>query len=299
MTAAARPAVLKGIALGVVSMALFAVLHSAVRELSDTMSAFQIVFWRMSLSVVMLMPWFAWKGFDRLRTRKFGLHVQRAAVNFGGMALWFGAIAVVPLAKAVAVHFTLPLFVLVMAAAFLHERVGPRRVAATAVGFAGMLIVLRPGSAEIGWPEAMILLSAALYAATVIYLKKMVATETPLAITFYTNVLICVFCMPPAAWFWVAPELEDVLPIAVVGVIGTLAPLLYTIGLRSADASIIAALDFLRLPFTAAIAFALFGEIPEVWVWIGAAVIVVSTSCITARESRLARARTGGGDGAA
>ncbi len=303
MTAIARPvrspALLKGIAIGVVSMALFAVLHSAVRELSDTMSAFQIVFWRMGISVVALMPWFAWKGFDRLRTRKFGLHVQRAAVNFGGMALWFSAIAVVPLAKAVAVHFTLPLFVLVMAAAFLHERIGRRRVAATLVGFGGMLVILRPGSAEIGWPEAMILLSAALYAATVIYLKKMVATEKPLAITFYTNVLIGAFCVPPAAWFWVSPQWEDLLPIAVVGVIGTLAPLLYTIGLRSADASIMAALDFLRLPFTAAVAFALFGEVPEIWVWIGAAVIVVSTSYITARESRLARARPGDGDGTA
>ena len=291
------PAVLKGIGIGVVSMVLFAVLHSAVRELSDTMSAFQIVFWRMGISILLLMPWYAWKGFHRLRTRRFGLHAQRAAINFIGMVLWFSAIAVVPLGKAVAIHFTLPLFVVVLAALVLREHVGPRRIAAVVVGFAGMLVILRPGSADIGWPEVMILVSAVLYAATVIYLKAMVATETPLALTFYTNILIGAFCVPPAIVFWVAPAWPDLLPILIIGVMGTLAPFLYTTALKAADASVMAALDFLRLPFTAALAFALFGEVPEIWVWIGGAVIVVSTSYIAARESRAARAEASGGRG--
>ncbi len=291
------PAVLRGIGIGIVSMALFAVLHSAVRELSDTMSAFQIVFWRMAISILLLMPWYAWKGFHQLRTRRFGLHAQRAAINFAGMVLWFSAIAVVPLGKAVAIHFTLPLFVILLAVLILGERVGPRRIAAVVVGFVGMLVILRPGSADIGWPEIMILVSAVLYAATVIYLKAMVATEKPLALTFYTNILIGIFCVPPAIVFWVVPAWPDLLPILIIGVMGTLAPFFYTTALRSADASVMAALDFLRLPFTAALAFALFGEIPEIWVWIGAAVIVVSTSYITARESRLARAEPPGGRG--
>ena len=295
-TSSPAPAVLKGIGIGIVSMALFAVLHSAVRELSDTMSAFQIVFWRMSISILLLMPWYAWKGFHQLRTRRFGLHAQRAAINFAGMVLWFSAIAVVPLGKAVAIHFTLPLFVVVLAALILREHVGPRRIAAVVIGFIGMLIILRPGSAEIGWPEVMILVSAVLYAATVIYLKAMVATEKPLALTFYTNILIGIFCVPPAIVFWAAPAWPDLLPILIIGVMGTLAPFLYTTALKSADASVMAALDFLRLPFTAALAFALFGEIPEIWVWIGAAVIVVSTFYITARESRAARAVSGGRD---
>lgn len=281
-----------GIALGILSMALFAAVHSSVRALSDTMSAFQIVFWRMSISVLLMTPWYAWKGFHLLRTKRLGMHVQRALVNFGGMILWFHAIAIVPLGKAVAIHFTLPLFVLVLAAVALGERTGPRRIAATAVGFGGMLVVLRPGSAEIGLPEAMILGSALLYAATVVYLKAMVATEAPLALTFYTNCLICAFCVPPALIFWVTPTWNDLLPILALGFLGTFAPFLYTTALRTTDASVLAPLDFLRLPFTAALAFALFGEVPEIWVWAGAAIIVLSTWYITVRENAAAR---GGG----
>ena len=282
----------RGIAIGILSMALFAAVHSSVRALSDTMSAFQIVFWRMSISVLLMMPWYAWKGFHLLRTKRLGMHVQRALVNFGGMILWFHAIAIVPLGKAVAIHFTLPLFVLVLAAVTLGEKTGPRRIAATAAGFGGMLVILRPGSAEIGLPEAMILGSALLYAATVIYLKAMVATEAPLALTFYTNCLICAFCVPPALIFWVVPTWGDLLPILALGVLGTFAPFLYTVALRTTDAGVLAPLDFLRLPFTAALAFALFGEVPEIWVWAGAAVIVLSTWYITVREN--AAARSGG-----
>lgn len=283
--------VIKGALIAVVAMVLFALVHSSVRALTDTMSAFQIVFLRMAVSVALMMPYYAWKGFYHLKTRRTGMHVQRALVNFTGMILWFHALGIVPLAKAVAIHFTLPLFVLVLAALTLGERVGVRRVAATVVGFCGVLVILRPGTASVGLPEAMILGSAALYGATVILLKKMLDTETPLALTFYTNLYICVLSIPPALWYWVPPAVDDILPILFIGALGTLAPFLFTTALRTADASVIAPIDFLRLPFTAAIAFALFGEVPEIWVWVGGAIIFFSTWYITMRESRLARER--------
>ena len=270
-------------------MILFSTTHTSVRYLSDTMSTFEIVFWRMLLSMAMLMPWFAWKGIHLLRTARPGMHAMRALVNFGGMILWFYAIGVVPLGKAVAIHFTLPLFLLVLAAIFLGERVGPRRIIATLVGFGGALVILRPGAVEIGWPELMILGSAALYGGTVVFLKFMVRTETPLALTFYTNAFIFVFCLPPAIWLWVGPTVDDILPILVIGITGTFAPFLYTTALRMADASVIAPTDFLRLPITAGFAFALFGEVPEIWVWVGGGIIFLSTWYITARENRLER----------
>jgi drug/metabolite transporter (DMT)-like permease len=283
------PTILKGVLIAVFSMILFSTTHTSVRYLSDTMSTFEIVFWRMLLSMAMLMPWFAWKGIHLLRTARPGMHAMRALVNFGGMILWFYAIGVVPLGKAVAIHFTLPLFLLVLAAIFLGERVGPRRIIATLVGFGGALVILRPGAVEIGWPELMILGSAALYGGTVVFLKFMVRTETPLALTFYTNAFIFVFCLPPAIWLWVGPTVDDILPILVIGITGTFAPFLYTTALRMADASVIAPTDFLRLPITAGFAFALFGEVPEIWVWVGGGIIFLSTWYITARENRLER----------
>lgn len=282
-------ALIRGVLIAIVSMVLFSSAHSAVRALSDTMTAHQIVFWRMAVSMAMLMPFYAWKGFHHLQSRRISMHAQRAVLNFIGMLLWFYAIGVVPLGKAVAIHFTLPLFVLLLAALVLGEKVGPRRIGATIVGFCGMLVILRPGLADVGLPETMILGSAALYGATVIYLKKMVATETPLALTFYTNGFIFLFSIPAAVYYWVQPTLSDIAPILVIGILGTAAPFLFTTALRSADASVIASIDFLRLPFTAGLAYALFGEVPEIWVWIGGAIIFFSTYYITMRESQLAR----------
>ena len=285
------PSVLTGLVIAVVAMFLFSLTHTSVRLMSDTMTAFQIVFWRMLLSMAILMPWYAWQGFGLLKTRRPGMHALRAAVNCGGMLLWFFAIAVVPLGKAVAIHFVLPIFVMVLAVIVLRERVGIRRMSAALVGFGGVLLVLRPNEFGIGWPEIMILGSALCYATTVIFLKYMVKSETPLALTFYTNFFILLFTIPPTIWFWVPPSVDDIFPILAIGVTGTFAPLLYTTALRIADASIIAATDFLRLPITAGLAFALFGEVPDIWVWIGGGIIFLSTWYIAVRESRLEKSR--------
>ena len=290
-TLSKSPSVLTGLVIAVIAMFLFSLTHTSVRLMSDTMTAFQIVFWRMLLSMAMLMPWYAWQGFGLLKTRRPGMHALRAAVNCGGMLLWFFAIAVVPLGKAVAIHFVLPIFVMVLAVIVLRERVGIRRMSAALVGFGGVLLVLRPNEFGIGWPEIMILGSALCYATTVIFLKYMVKSETPLALTFYTNFFILLFTIPPTIWFWVPPSVDDIFPILAIGVTGTFAPLLYTTALRIADASIIAATDFLRLPITAGLAFALFGEVPDIWVWIGGGIIFLSTWYIAVRESRLEKSR--------
>ena len=283
--------VLTGIIIAVLSMFLFSLTHTSVRLMSDTMTAFQIVFWRMLLSMAMLMPWYAWKGLHLLRTQRPGMHALRAAVNCGGMLLWFFAIAVVPLGKAVAIHFVLPIFVMILAVIVLRETVGIRRISAALIGFGGVLLVLRPGELTVGWPEIMILGSALCYAATVIFLKYMVKTETPLALTFYTNFFVLLFTIPPTIWLWAPPTVDDIVPILIIGITGTFAPFMYTTALRMADASIIAPTDFLRLPITAGLAFALFGEVPEIWVWVGGGIIFLCTWYIAARESRLERER--------
>ena len=166
--------VINGVIIAVLSMFLFSSTHTCVRYLTDTMASPEIVFWRMLVSMMILMPYFAWKGVHLLKTQRPGMHAIRAVVNFAGMIMWFYAIGVVPLGKAVAIHFTLPLFLILLAVIFLGERVGIRRTAATVVGFCGTLVILQPGNLDVGLAELMILGSAALYAGTVIFLKFMV-----------------------------------------------------------------------------------------------------------------------------
>ncbi len=289
-----RPEILRSALLATAGMLLFGVVPPAVRLLSDTMSPVQIVFVRGLFGVVLIGGYFAWKGFRQLKTRRTGLHFARATVSFAGMVMWFWALKHVELAKGVAVHFTMPLFIVLFAVLFLGERLSLRRLAAVAAGFAGVLIILRPGMIAFGLPEAAIVGSAALYGAVVIFIKVMVREESPLAITFYTCLFMALWCVAPAALDWAPLQADDLLPVLAIGICGLIAPLLVAMALKTAEASLISAFDFLRLPFTALFAFALFAETPDTLVWAGAAVIFVSawyaTSTGTAKRREAANA---------
>jgi drug/metabolite transporter (DMT)-like permease len=269
-----------------VAAALFSVVPPSVRLLSDSMSSWQIVFIRTAFGTVWIGIFLAWSGLHALKTRQMGMHFLRSTFNFVGMVMWFWALGLVELAKGIAIHFTMPLFITLFAVIFLRERVGPRRVAAMLVGFTGAIIILRPGMIGIGLPELAILGSAALYSAAVILMKVAVRKETPMAVTFYTNLFMALWCLVPAWWYWVPIAAQDILPVLGLGICGLFAPFLVAVALNKADASLIAAFDFLRLPFTAAFGFALFDEVPDEFVWAGAAVIFASTYYITLREAK-------------
>ena len=288
--------VLRGVAWAVVSMAMFTFTPVFVRFLSSDMHAVEIIFHRSVIATVALLAWFVWTDFSRLRTRVFKSHMGRAVLNFGGMALWFQAIVSMPLAEATALHFTLPLYTVIFAAMFLGERVGWRRWSATAVGFLGALIVLRPGAVPISAPAMMVLGSAAFYGGAVVMIKLLTRTDAALPIAFYSNLLMGAIALVPTIFLWQGPALSDLPLLVALAAIGTAAPYCFTRALVNLDASVVAPLDFLRLPFTALAAWLIFAEVPDRWTWIGAAVIFGSTTYVARREARL-KERQGGGNG--
>lgn len=279
--------VLRGVAWAVVSMAMFTLTPVFVRFLAADMHAVEIIFHRSAIATVALLAWFLWSDITRLRTRVIKSHVGRAVLNFGGMALWFQAIVAMPLAEATALHFTLPLYTVIFAAMFLRERVGWRRWAATAVGFLGALIVLRPGAVPISAPAMMVLASAAFYGGAVVMIKLLTRTDAALPIAFYSNLLMGAIALVPTIFLWQGPTLSDVPLLVALAAIGTAAPYCFTRALVNLDASVVAPLDFLRLPFTAFAAWLIFAEVPDRWTWIGAAVIFGSTTYVARREARL------------
>ncbi|MDE0335893.1 MAG: DMT family transporter [Defluviicoccus sp.] len=279
--------VLRGVAWAVVSMAMFTFTPVFVRFLSSDMHAVEIIFHRSLIATAVLLAWFVWTDISRLRTRVFKSHIGRAALNFGGMALWFQAIVAMPLAEATALHFTLPLYTVIFAAMFLGERVGWRRWSATAIGFLGALIVLRPGAVPISAPAMMVLGSAAFYGGAVVMIKLLTRTDAALPIAFYSNLLMGAIALVPTIFLWEGPALSDIPLLLALAAIGTAAPYCFTRALVNLDASVVAPLDFLRLPFTALAAWLIFAEVPDRWTWIGAAVIFGSTTYVARREARL------------
>ncbi len=290
---AGQPGAVRGTLWMVLAAALFTGMPIAVRMLSDHMGPAEIIFFRSVLGMAFMAPYFMWTGKRPLRTNVVKLHVQRSAINFVGMVLWFYALALIPLGQAVALHFTMPLFIVILAALFLGEHVGPGRWAATAAGFAGVVIVLRPGAVEIGLPALAVLGSAALYGVAVTTIKVLTRTESAAVITFYSHLIMVVLASVPTVVWWGAPRLDDVPYLLLLAVCGTLAPFAVTRALRVMDASVAAPLDFLRLPFTGLAGFVLFAEIPDRWTVVGALVIIGAISFLARREASAARRRDG------
>lgn len=286
------PTVLKGALWSAAAAAFHSLVPVAVRLLSDSMPAIEIVFLRNLIGLMALLGFFAWRGLGSLHTARIGLHFQRNVLNFAGMWLWFAAVSAMPLGQAVALHFTVPLMVVLLAVMILRERPGPLRWAATLIGFCGVLVILRPGMITIGLPALMVLGSAISYAGVSIYTRVLGRTDSPAVTTFYYQLMLTLFAAVPVLWVWRTPGLHDVPALILVAVVGTVAPYCLIRAYTYAEASFLAPVDFLRLPFTTLMAIFLFAEPTDLWTWVGAAIIFASTMFITRREAKAAR--TGG-----
>jgi drug/metabolite transporter (DMT)-like permease len=286
---ARQPNVVRGSMWAFVAAAFFTGMPISVRYLSASMSTFEIVFFRSLLGMAIMAPFFAWRGWGGLRTHVPWLHFRRSAVNFVGMVLWFYALSVMQLADATAIHFTMPLFIVLLATIFLGEKIGPRRLVALGTGVLGILVILRPGAVEIGLPTVGVLISAALYGGAVIYTKILTRTEPVSAITFYAHLVTVLLALIPTLVFWQSPGWGDAPALALLAACGTIAPYCLGRSLKAMDAGLVASFDFLRLPFAALAGLLLFAETSSPWTWVGAAIIFGSASYITHREAAAER----------
>jgi len=277
----------------VLATVMFAIVPIGVRMASETLPTVEVVCFRGALAVLCVLPFYIRSGLVRLRTRNTKLYAARAAINGFGMVLWFWGMTVLPLDQAVALHFTLPLFAVVLAAIFLGERLNRGRLFATLVGFAGVLVILRPGAAPIGTAAIGLIVSAACYAASVILLKIISRSDEPGLTTFHGHLWLMGFTLVPTIWFWVTPDWRAIQGLAILGVSGTLAPYLFARAVRLVDAAAIMPLDFLRLPMNAAVGIMLYAEMPDLWAFAGGAIIFASAYLNTRWESR-ARGDRGG-----
>ena len=268
----------------------FVVLSVSIRALSGDIGAVEILFFRCLIGVVIFLPWIAQKGVRVLQTAKFGQHVLRAALMGVGMMFWFVAIAALPLGDAIALHFTLPLFLIVFAAIFLGEKVDSSVWLATVIGFSGVLLILRPGFQELNIAMFYVLLSGALYAGNHTMTKMMSGTESPNTTAFYMNLLILPGAAMALPFNWVKPDWHHVGWILAIGIAGSTAHICLLRAFRHADANILAPIDFLRLVFASIAAYFLFGDVSGVMTWIGACVIFLAAYYTTRKAHRIEQA---------
>jgi len=276
MTASPGRAVLGAVLWMSGALASFMAMALAGRELASELTTFGILFFRSVIGVFvvgLLIQRFGWR---QIRTRRLGGHLLRNVAHLGGQYGWFLGIALIPLAEVFAIEFTTPIWTAILAAVFLGERLTPVRLAAIALGFVGVLVILRPG-VELVQPGALAVLGAAIgYAIAYVSTKTLAGTDTPLAILFYMTAMQLPLALIPALfdWRWPSPALWPWL--VVVGVAALSAHYCITRALRRADATIVVPLDFLRLPLIAIVGYFLYAEPLDPFTLVGAVIVLAA-----------------------
>jgi drug/metabolite transporter (DMT)-like permease len=268
-----------------------AVMTVGIRAVSAELHPFEIAFFRNAFGLAFMLPFLIHAGLRMARTHAPGRLLLSSVGHLVAMLGYFWAAAHMPLAELTALVFTKPLFATVGAALILHEVVRGRRWSAIAAGFLGVVLVVRPDLGALSPHAAAALLSALASAAGVLMVKQL-TRHTPLAtIVLYQTLFLTALSLPPALVDWRWPGVEAWLLLAMIGGLGTLTWLCFTRAFALADASAVMPFEFLKLPFTAVLAYLLFAEVPSLWTWVGALVIFGSTFYIARREAGAARPR--------
>ncbi|MEX0607548.1 MAG: DMT family transporter [Halofilum sp. (in: g-proteobacteria)] len=269
---------------------LFSFVGMAVagRELSADFGTFQILALRSLVGLVIIAALLTRTGWGQVSLRDFRTHLLRNLAHFGGQFGWFYAIAFIPLAAVFAIEFTVPLWTAIFAAILLGERISGTRILAVALGIAGVLTILRPGL-EVIHPAALAILAGAVgYAMSHTLTKKLGAHDSTLCILFFMMLIQLPLGFVPAAFDWVSPGLAHLPWIVVVGFTGLTAHYCMVRAFKLADASVVVPMDFLRLPLVGLVGFALYGERVDLFLALGAALIVAGNFLNVSTERKKA-----------
>ncbi len=279
------------IAIMLVAMMCFSAMNIAIRILAKTMPSTEMVLLRNLVSLGVIIVW------ETLRTRarptfpttRIKGHFWRASVGIVAMELWFHAVTLLPLTLATALSFTTPIFSTIFAIIFLGEKAGLRRWSAIAIGFLGVLIILRPGTGSIGADALFVIASSMMMAVAGVLVKTLSRTEKPETIVFYMALFMVPWSAPLAIMNWHGVTARELWLLLWVAITSTGAHLLMARAYKRADMVLLMPFDFSRLVFTALMAYVIFGETLDSATVTGSLIIVASTVYIAHREARLRR----------
>jgi drug/metabolite transporter (DMT)-like permease len=282
----AVPPNLRGILWSGLAGILFALLNVFTLIPAQHLNPYVMAFLRYLFGTMFLVPIVLRLGVHRtMRTHRLPLHLFRGCIHAGGMFLWFIGLPLTTLASMTALGFTGPIFVTIGAALFLGEDVRLRRWIAVAVGFAGAMIIIRPGVGILSYGAIVILISTPIFSASNLISKLLARTESAPTIVVWQNLTISLAAFPVALWFWQTPNPTDLLWFVAAGLCGTLGHMCQQNGYQLADITLLQPIGFLSLLWNTLLGYFLFFQQPDVWTFVGAAVIFASAMYISHREA--------------
>ena len=279
-----RAGVVRGIAWMIFAAVFHATIVTSARRVSH-LPGIEIVFFQAVGTTVCMLPWLIRAGPGALRTANMAVHWARSAGAAAGMAAMYYALRHMNAADVSALLFTAVLFTVVLAALFLREPLGYRRAAAVVIGFCGAMIVIRPGFQDNAWPALAMLFVGLTFGAVNATTRFFALTQETNAVVLTMFGLIAVLAAAPAALLWRTPAVGDIPWLIMLGLASTGAQQGMTRSFAAAPTATVMPAYYLQLPFAALIGFLAFGEVPDVWVWPGAAIICAATYSIVRFDS--------------
>lgn len=258
------------------AIASFTAMAVAGRAVSFELDTFEIMMYRSFIGLIIVLTVARATGhLGDITRRDMGVHFIRNIAHFTGQNLWFFALTVIPLAQVFALEFTSPIWVLLLSPLVLGERLGKTRLLAALLGFAGILIVARPFGATVGVGVITAALAAICFAFSIMFTKRLTRSERITCILFYLTAMQAVLGIACAGFDGdiALPSPTTVPWLLLIGCAGLLAHFCLTTALGLAPATVVVPIDFVRLPVIAIIGAAFYGEVIDVWVFVGALLI--------------------------
>jgi drug/metabolite transporter (DMT)-like permease len=279
---------------------LFAAMSALVRDLGKAAPVGQMVFFRSAFAILPVVVIYALRGelMSAVRTgRPFG-QLGRGLLSVGGMFTNFSALTRLPLADATAISFASPLITVALAAIVLKERVRIYRWSAVLVGFAGVIVMLIPHfdvshyaaagattAATVG--SLLALISAFCNAGTVIQTRRLTQSETTSSIVFYFSLVCAIAGALTLPFAWHSPTATELTKLIALGILGGIAHIFLTESYRHAAASVVAPFDYTSMLWALLLGYWLFGELPDVLVYLGATIVAGAGLFVIWRERAL------------
>ena len=268
----------------VLSAAFLVAMSAILKEITRELPFGVILFFRMLFAAVIFFLIALPRPIATLRTeRPFG-HVSRAAVGVVSMGCYVFALAYLPLADFIALSFTRPLWMPLVAWLMLREIIGGTRLALILLGFVGVVVIARP-SLDPDLAIVVALVGGALSAVTLTQVKQLSTTESPVQIIFYFSLIGSFLSLPLAISSWILPSGGQFVWLLLSAITAAASQYCLAQACRLGDATVLAPTDFIQLPFAAALGFVAFSELPDLWTVIGTAIIAAAVLTIAKTES--------------
>lgn len=286
---AAKPAShLRGVLFMLAAGFVFVVMDATGKQMTQSLPVMEVSWGRYLFHFAMMPLFLGGQSFAAcLRTSRPWLQFMRSWLLLGSTFFFFLAVKYIPLATATSIGFVAPLLVTALSVPLLGERVGPRRWAAVVIGFASVLIIIRPGFGMIHWAVALPVVTAACFSLYQITTRILSRSDTAATTFFYSATVGFVVTSALVPFEWVTPDLAGWAGLAMLGLSGGLAHYLMIRAFSIAPASLLAPFGYIQLVWAVLIGFVWFGDFPDSWTLAGATIIVASGLYVLYRERRV------------